>query len=402
MELAIEDWNGVFTVIGSVAGGIYAFLKAIEYKTKSTKIIAVGESFNKIVNKLSSKDSTEQISAAILLRRFFDPKTEMGIGSTPYAKEAINVIAASLRTLPVNNFQKILADSLAYAPSNILKGADLQKTNLQNAYLGVKDSENIKINLAKADFYRADLSKASFKGAILNGAQFYQARLMGTVFKDADLQNSNFYEADILDANFSGAKLLGANFMNARNIPNEILIHLDSNGIYHLEELNEYKEKAKIKVFISKPNSLNLEQQIRYNNLLQIIKERVDIETFERDEYQPFGVLSNIRNRIKGCSGLIIIGFEQLKVEEGDFRFSTNEYKKIHNISLATPWNHIEAGMAAMIGLPILVLADEGVNDGIFENKLDDAILFYSSFSKKLDHKKLREDINKWYNAIQK
>jgi len=400
MNLTIEDWKGIFTIIGTVGGGVYAFLKVIEYKTKSAKIAAVGESFTSTINKLSSKDDTEQISAAILLRRFFDPKTEMGIGSTPYAKEAVNVIAASLRTLPSNNFQKILADSLAYAPT--LRNIDLQKTNLQNAYLGLKDTENKQIDLSKADFYRADLSKASFKGSILQEAQFYQARLLGTIFKDADLRNSSFYEADLLDANFKGAQLLGANFMNARNIPNDILIHLDSNGTYHNEELNQYKEKGKVKIFISKSNSLNLEQQTRYDNLLAILKEKVLIETLERDEYQPFGVLGNIRNQMKGCSGLIIIGFEQFKIKDGDFRSSTNEHIELCDVSLATPWNHIEAGMAAMMGLPILVLADEGVNDGIFEKELDDALLFHSSFSKTLDTKKLRNDIDSWFNAIKK
>ncbi len=190
--------------------------------------------------------------------------------------------------------------------------------------------------------------------------------------------------------------------MNARNIPNEILIHLDINGTYSSEELNEYKEKDKINIFISKSNSLNLEQQTRYDNLLQILKEKVLVETLERDEYQPFGVLGNIRNQMKGCSGLIIIGFEQFKINDGDFRSSTEEHRELCNVSLATPWNHIEAGMAAMMGLPILVLADEGIDDGIFESTLDDALLFHSSFSKTLDTKKLRKDIDEWFNVIQK
>jgi uncharacterized protein YjbI with pentapeptide repeats len=198
MDLTTEELKSIFTIIGAVVGGVYAFLKVIEYKTKNAKIVAVGESFRSTINKLSSQDNTEKISAAILLRRFFDSKTEMGIGSTPYAKETINVIAASLRTLPTSNFQKTLADSLAYAPT--LKNADLQKTNLQNAYLGLKDTNTKRIDLSKADFYRADLSKASFKGSILEKAQFYQARLMETIFKDADLRHSSFYEADILNA----------------------------------------------------------------------------------------------------------------------------------------------------------------------------------------------------------
>lgn len=398
MGITLEDWKSIFTIVGAVVGGVYAFLKIIEYKTTSAKIVAVGESFSSTINKLSSKDETEKIYAAILLRRFFDPKTEMGIGSTPYAKEVVNIIGASLRTLPTNNFQKILADSLAYAPT--LKNIDLQKTNLQNAYLGLKQNKDRGVDLSNADFYKADLSNASLKGSILRNAQFYQARLMGTIFKDADLSGSNFYEADILNANFKNAKLVDANFRNARNIPDDILIHLDASGTYHLEKINTYKEEDKLKIFISKSNSLNLEQQTKYEYLLQILKEKVLIETLERDEYQPFGVLGNIRNQMKGCAGLIIVGFEQFKIKDGNFRSLTKEHQELCNVSLATPWNHIEAGMAAMLGLPILVLSDEGINDGIFEKSLDDPLLFHSSFSITLETEKLRKDIDEWFNSI--
>jgi hypothetical protein len=193
--------------------------------------------------------------------------------------------------------------------------------------------------------------------------------------------------------------------MNARNIPHEILIHLNEKGIYSPEVLNKYKGRVEFKIFISKSNSLNLEQQIRYDNLLRILEEleeKIHIETLERDEYQTFGVLGNIRNQIKGCSGLIIIGFEQFKIKNGDFRSSTEEHKELCDISLATPWNHIEAGMAAMLGLPILVLADKGINDGIFENTLDDSLLFHSSFTTALNTGKLRSSINEWLNAIKK
>ncbi len=399
MEIILDEWKSIIGFFGVIT----LFLTTIGYKTKRAKITSVGESFASTINKLSSKDDTERISAAILLRRFFDPKTEMGIGSTPYAKEAVNVIAGTLRTLPVNNFQKILADSLAYAPDLI--GIDLQKTNLQDAYLGVQKKQSKRINLSKGDFYKSDLSRASFKGAILNHAVFYQARLLGTVFRDADLRYANFYEANILGAKFNNAKLEGAAFNFARNIPEDILKHLDCNGIYKTnissnKDLGIYVPKEKLKIFISKSNALSLEQETRYENLLEILQERGKIETLERTEYQPFGALSTISTQIKGCSGLVIIGFEQLKIKDGDFRSLTNEHKELCDISLATPWNHIEAGMAAMMGIPILILADNGINDGIFEDVLDDSLLFRTTFSKQIETKELRKKIDEWYDAI--
>ena len=214
-------------------------------------------------------------------------------------------------------------------------------------------------------------------------------------------------EANILGAKFKNAKLEGANFNQARNIPKDILIYLDDKGIYRQQEEvasdrndEDFNEKESKKVFISKSNSLTLEQTRRYDNLIKILEEKVEIETLERTGYQPFGALSNISTRMKGCSGLVIVGFEQINIADGNFRFSTEEHKKLSDISLATPWNHIEAGMAAMMGIPILVLSDKGISDGVFDSSLCEPLLFHSSFSEDLDAKKLKEDIDKWHQAI--
>src|SRR5829696_9640903 len=133
---------------------------------------AVGDAFNSVVSSLGSDAEVERLAAAIRLRRFFNPRTELGIVDTPYASEALNVIAAVLRTQKTGSFQKLLADGLAYAPS--LCRADLQRTNLQKAYLGVRNMggrkledvpDDERVDLRYADFYRADLAGASLKGA---------------------------------------------------------------------------------------------------------------------------------------------------------------------------------------------------------------------------------------------
>ena len=50
-----------------------------------------------------------------------------------------------------SNFQKLLADGLVFAPS--LQRADLQRTNLHNAYLGSRGERQV--DLSYVD-YRAD------------------------------------------------------------------------------------------------------------------------------------------------------------------------------------------------------------------------------------------------------
>jgi hypothetical protein len=196
----IKDLTTIFTAFSGILAAFFGLFKYFQYRTRRDKIAMVGEAFNSVVQALASDDEVERLAAAIRLRRFFDPKTELGIASTPYAGEAINVIAAVLRTQKSGTFQKLLADSLAYAPS--LRRADLQKTNLENAYLGLrktrKHEKGVVTDLSYADFYRANLSGASLKGAKARGAVFYQAQLHNTILSGADLRDGNFFEADLL------------------------------------------------------------------------------------------------------------------------------------------------------------------------------------------------------------
>ena len=106
---------------------------------------------------LASEKEIDRLAGAILLRRFFDPRAEVTTKGEPYVVETVNVMAAILRSQPSGNFQKLLADGLAFAPS--LQRADLKRTNLHNAYLGSRGERQVDIE-AYADFYRADLSGA--------------------------------------------------------------------------------------------------------------------------------------------------------------------------------------------------------------------------------------------------
>jgi hypothetical protein len=219
IETLQESADLIVLVVAVISGLLIAFFKLFDFRSKSQKLLFVKESFESVVGKLSSESEIEKISAAILLRRFFDKNSEFGIGKTPYRIETINIIASILRSSPIGLFQKVLADSLAYAED--LCDADFQRANLQNAYLGSKN--NRKVNLSRADFFQANLSKASLNGVTANNAVFYNAILVGTVFKNADLRNSNFQNTDLLKANFINARLENSNFEGAIIFPKRFL-----------------------------------------------------------------------------------------------------------------------------------------------------------------------------------
>jgi len=379
----LRDLAAALTAISGVVGGLLGVFKYFQYKTRRDKLLSVGEAFHGVVKSLASDVEVERIAGAIRLRRFFDPETELGIAGTPYADDAVNVIAGVLRTQRTGTFQKLLADGLAYAPS--LRRADLQRTNLQNAYLGVRKTDkpdDVVVDLSYADFYRADLSSASLKGARAQHAVFYQARLNATVLSRADLSDANFFEADLAGATFTGAVLARADFTNARNVPREISGQLDERGKYPddwnpLKPAQHAPTTHRPHVFLSKPGMLDDRQRQLVDLVRRMLDEQeMTCQTIERSEYPKFGLIAEVRRLMSGCAGAVIFGLSQLDVRDGTWRLNTAEEAPVVNVKLPTPWNQIEAGMAAMRGLPVLLVSQPGVTGGILDLGGSDDLIF--------------------------
>jgi hypothetical protein len=389
-----KDIASLITAFVAVVGSVLAVTK---YLSRRDKQLAAQQAFRTVLDSLSSPVEHQRLGGAILLRRFFDPKTELGEGGMPYAREAVDVIAALLRESETGNFQKLLADGLLYALS--LESADLQRTNLQNAYLGSKSG--VPPNLRRADFYRADLSAASLKGANAENAVFYQARLHNTIFKGANLSGASFFEADLLGANFSGATLLNAKFKGARNVPKDLLPHIGEDGTYCGPEIcprgPEPAGAARPNVFISKPGTLNVLQQEFVRQVVgTLADEDIDATTVERGNYPNVGAMSEVRRVLMGCSGALIVGFRQLEVAKGTWRSGTEEARSVEDIALPTAWNHVEAGMAAMAGLPMLFLVERG---GLFElGDVGQSAVTIDLL--KPNHDEVRRSITAWAHSV--
>ena len=402
MELDVKAIGTIAVAfVTALAALLGALVTVLKYLSLRDKQIAAQMAFRTVVDALSSQVEGQRLGAAILLRRFFDPKTELGEGGTPYAREAVNVIAATLREAETGNFQKLLADGLLYAPS--LEGVDLQRTNLQNAYLGRKGSASAP-NLRYADFYRADLSAGSLKGADASNAVFYQARLHNTIFKETVLGEALFFQADLLGAEFKGARLKGAKFDQARNVPPRLLKELDENGIYKgpdvFSEPTQSPAAERPKVFMSRPGTLNHLQRELVRQVTGILsEEEVDVATVDRNDYPNVGAIAEVRRLMSGCSGAIVIGFRQLEVSKGVWRGGTEEARDVEGVALPTTWNHVEAGMAAMAGLPMLFLVERGVIGGLFELG-DVGHLVADVDLAKPNHQEIHRCIAAWCNSV--
>jgi hypothetical protein len=438
------DAGNVVALLTAMAGLIAAsvgVLNYFNYRTKKARIATVGTAFEAVVEALASTNDVRRMAAAIRLRRFFDARAELATGGVatwlrrvrrgssrrnpprgghpadadrsltsdelPYAADAINVIVAILRTVPPGDFQKLLADALTHAPKALLIRVDLQRANLQNAWLG-------EIDLPAADFYRADLSNASFKDGGVERAQFYEARLARTRFTRSRLANANFFgadltradfgsanlheasfvqsmarrasfrdalleravftSADLRDADFRGADLAGVAFDGARldgaafdgacHIPEAVSRRLGDKGVVIADER---ATKSQRRVFLSQPAVLAPQQQALADRVSHVIEAGgAEVVRLGRRDYPASGSCAEIRRLMGGCTAAAIIGVPQLSIEVGTYRPGTSEEAEVRDTVLATPWNHVEAGIAIAMDLPILVVRNVG-DAGIFE-----------------------------------
>lgn len=387
-EPLVSNFLAFIPILLIAVSTVWIFLKSILLR-ESKK--AVGTAFRETVTGLSSPSLEVRMASAILLRRFFDKGSELGLGGTPFAKESVQVIAAILKTLQSNDFQKILADGLRHAPLSCTQNSDFQRANLSKAYLGAEDAEaSSAINMEKADFYQANLSGASFRNAKLSGAKFYEALLLKTVFRKADLRNANFGFATLQDTDFRGANLRGAKFDDAvirnvdfsnaditgasfQNTTGEGITGLDSNS------QNQFAINPTcptLKVFLSRPGSLDVRQSTLVDGIKDLVRASggTTVE-LSREEYDRSGVVTKLSDRLSGCSAMIVLGFKSIHIEVGSYRDNTDDKREIKNEFLSTPWLHIEAGMGLMKKIPVLLICDEGIDDGIFDTTVNDKML---------------------------
>lgn len=343
----------------------------------------IGSAFRETVKGLSSNDIEIKMSSAILMRRFFDKFSEYGVGGTPYARDAVTVIAALLRVQKTGDFQKILADSLRYAPKQLLEQCDLQRVNLSKSYLGGG------INLIGADFYQSNLTGCSLKDAILNNAQFYEAILNGTIFNGAVLIGANFSRATLQNVAFVNADISNAKFDNAvlRNIDftDANITGASFNGVvgYNVKGCNKlilpnagdsYYPSGKI--FISRASALDIRQKSIVTSVRDLLsRSGYEVVELSRDEYDQSEVITRLEEKINGCKAVIVFGFKSIHAHNAIFRVNTDEQHSKEEVFMSTPWNQIEAGMAVISRIPTLLLSDSEVNDGIFDETVMDNLI---------------------------
>ena len=77
-----------------------------------------------------------------------------------------------------------------------------------------------------------------------------------------------------------------------------------------------------------------------------------------------------------GCAGAVVLGVRDLEIKDGSWRKGTKEEISLSDRYMSTEWTQIEAGMAVMAGLPVLIVSETGIRGGVFDVGTSEHLLY--------------------------
>lgn len=166
-----------------------------------------------------------------------------------------------------------------------------------------------------------------------------------------------------------------------------------------------------ISIFLSYPQPFLKSQQLFISEITDYLKNRgFSPRTLGVTDYDMDEPLTAIRRLMLECNGLLTIALRRSKIIDGIGKPSSDigvsDYQ-ISNKWLTSAYCQIEPAMAFQIGLPILILREQGViADGILEKGVTGTYLPEFDLSKPtsnyLNTEEWRQIIAKWESYVRK
>jgi len=123
------------------------------------------------------------------------------------------------------------------------------------------------------------------------------------------------------------------------------------------------------KIFVSRPNTYDPMYNSSVIRLEKILNDRgMEPVTIGSTYFPNESPVLAIKNKMKECEGIIILALPQIYVEKGVSKKGSSSEIRIVEKNYPSPWNQIEGAMAYMLDLPMMIIAEEGINDGLLEN----------------------------------
>lgn len=134
----------------------------------------------------------------------------------------------------------------------------------------------------------------------------------------------------------------------------------------------------KIPVFVSCPTTLSAAQESSRKRVLRALdKLNLEPRALGRSDYPAEFPLREVYVIAKHCSGGVILGFEQVRVTAGIVKPETKQARPIEpaQVSVPSPWNHLEAGILFGLQLPLLIFREPAISGGVFDNGVTDVFV---------------------------
>jgi hypothetical protein len=128
----------------------------------------------------------------------------------------------------------------------------------------------------------------------------------------------------------------------------------------------------KIPVFLSYPKPHLKKQDEFIEKLKQMLDTRGFLaRTLGVTDYDMEEPLTAIRRLMLECNGIITVAFRRTFIKDGTSKPESDNKGVPTSVSgkwITSPYSHIEPAMAFQIGLPVLIIREEGViQDGVLE-----------------------------------
>jgi hypothetical protein len=101
----------------------------------------------------------------------------------------------------------------------------------------------------------------------------------------------------------------------------------------------------------------------------------------DRNEWSAEQPLRAIRRVVEKCDGVVVIAFRRYGFPYGVEQQKDGSERELKNVQMPTVWNQIEAAMGYTRGLPLLVIAENGLHEeGLLEGRYDWKV-YWTDFS---------------------
>ena len=156
-----------------------------------------------------------------------------------------------------------------------------------------------------------------------------------------------------------------------------------------------------INIFISRPSIISTKYESSYVSFENFLNTKgIILRRLGSSDYSRKAPLVAVMEIIEDCKGAIILGYPQYEVH--------NEFKKADNVQskscllIPTPWNQIEAVLAYKKKIPVLIVAQNGIDGGIFDYGVTGEFVLKTDLSKSNWCKENDFDgiFSEWYKDI--